>query len=154
MAKTDNRYIQFYTPGSAACKVELRQEQDWAPLPEMRLRPRTLIHVDPVALVGIVVAVCMLVLMAVGIRQLNDSRREVAALEHYVAQLKTEKVALEESYVSGFDPDVIRRQAMDLGMVPMEEVPQTPIQIVIPPQPQEEIPLFERMTTALTNLFA
>ena len=96
---------------------------------------------------------CM-VLMAVGIRQLNDSRREVAALEHYVAQLKTEKVALEESYVSGFDPDVIRRQAMDLGMVPMEEVPQTPIQIVIPPQPQEEIPLFERMTTALTNLFA
>lgn len=156
MAKTDNRYIQFYTSGSAACKVELRQEQEWAPLPEIRIRPRTLVHVDPVALLGIVVAVCMLFFMAAGIRQLNRSRREVAALEHYVAQLKTEQVALQETYTAGYDLDVIRQKALDLGMVPVEEVKQNHIQIVMHQNPAAagEASLWERMTTALTNLFA
>ena len=28
------RYIQFYTPGSTAVKVDIQDEQNWAPLPE------------------------------------------------------------------------------------------------------------------------
>ena len=87
MAKNDNRYIQFYTPGSAAVKVEVQKEQDWAPLPQWHKTPKKVIPVDPVAILGFVVAVCMLVLMAVGIQQLNTARQEVAVMERYVAQL-------------------------------------------------------------------
>ena len=34
MAKDNRRYIQFYTPGSTAIKVDIQDEQMWAPLPE------------------------------------------------------------------------------------------------------------------------
>ena len=34
MAKNNSRYIQFYTAGSAAVKVEVQDENLWAPLPE------------------------------------------------------------------------------------------------------------------------
>lgn len=122
MANGNSRYIQFYSPGSLACKVELRREQEWAPLPEVKVTKKTVIAIDPVAIIGFVVAVAMLVLMAVGIRQLNCSRQEVAVLEQYTAQLTAENNALHEEYTSGYDLENIRRKAMDMGMVPAEDV--------------------------------
>ena len=122
MANGNSRYIQFYTPGSLACKVELRREQEWAPLPEVKVVKKTVIAIDPVAVIGFVVAVAMLVLMAVGIRQLNYSRQEVAVLERYTAQLTAENNALHEEYTSGYDLENVRRKAMDMGMVPAEDV--------------------------------
>ena len=93
MAQMSSRYIQFYTPGTAAVKVQVQDEQKWAPLPELKPEEKKAIYVDPVAILGFAVAVCMLILMAVGISQLNNTRREVAALEHYVAQLTAENNA-------------------------------------------------------------
>ena len=100
MAKKDNRYIRFYTPGSAAVKVEIQDEQTWAPLPDPKPAKKIDIPVDPIAIFGFAVAVCMLILMAVGITRLNVVRREVVTLEHYVAQLSAEHVALEETYAN------------------------------------------------------
>ena len=122
MANGNSRYIQFYTSGSSACKVELQQEQAWAPLPKFRPIKRITIAVDPVALVGFAVAVAMLILMAVGIQQLNQSRREVVALEHYVAQLTAQNNQLAQTYSDSYDLEDIRGKASDLGMVPAEEV--------------------------------
>ena len=105
MAQMNSRYIQFYTPGTAAVKVQVQDEQKWAPLPEPKPEEKKAIYVDPVAILGFAVAVCMLILMAVGITQLNNTRREVAALEHYVAQLTAENHALQETYAAGYDLD-------------------------------------------------
>ena len=121
MAKSDSRYIQFYTSGSAACKVELQQEQAWAPLPKFRPEKRIEIAVDPVAMIGFVVAVAMLIFMAVGIQQLNYTRQEVAVLEQYAAQLTAEKNELSQQYVQGYDLEEIRIKATDMGMIPVEE---------------------------------
>ena len=124
MAKSKSPYVQFYTAGSSAYKVELRQEQEWAPLPKFKPIKRVEITVDPVALIGCVVAVCMLVLMAMGIQRLNQTRQEVAVLERYVAQLTAENTALSQQYAESYDLNDIGRKAQDMGMIPAEEAMQ------------------------------
>lgn len=155
MAKDNSRYIQFYTPGSAAVKVQIQDEQNWAPLPEPKPEKKILIPVDPVAILGFVVAVCMLILMTVGINQLNSARREVATLEAYVAQLTAENHTLEETYAAGYDLNEIRQQALDMGMVPVEEIPQTQIYVTMPrTETVAEPTVWEQTTAFLAGLFA
>ena len=155
MAKNTSRYIQFYTPGTAAVKVNIQDEQQWAPLPEPKPEKRITIGVDPVAIIGFVVAVCMLVLMSVGINRLNDSRREVAAMEHYVAQLTAENQTLTQDYEAGYDLNEVRQKALDMGMVPMEEVPDKHIYVTIPHTQAAENPgLWDQVSTFLASLFA
>lgn len=155
MAKNNSRYIQFYTPGTAAVKVQIQDEQKWAPLPEPKPETKTAIYVDPVAILGFVVAVCMLILMAVGINQLNSARREVATLEHYVAELTAENNALEKTYSTGYNLGDIRQKALDMGMVPVEQIPETQIYITMPlPQTEEPATAWEQVTAFLTGLFA
>lgn len=155
MAKNNNRYIQFYTPGTAAVKVEVQDEQTWAPLPEPKPEKKIAIYADPVSVIGFVVAVCMLVLMTVGIMQLNTARQEVATLERYVAQLTAENYDLEETYSASYNPEVIRQQALDMGMCPVEDIPETHIYITMPQIEQVEEPaIWEQVTAFLTSLFA
>ena len=155
MAKKDNRYIQFYTPGSAAVKVAIQNEDTWAPLPEPKPQKKITIPVDPVAVVGFAVAVCMLILMAIGVTQLNQVRREVVTLERYVAQLTAENHELEVTYAEGYKPERIRQQALDMGMIPVEEVPVSPIYVTLPAvEIVEEETLWSQITTFLTSLFA
>lgn len=155
MAHNNSRYIQFYTPGSAAVKVQIQDEQTWAPLPELKPEEKPVVYVDPVAILGFVVAVCMLVLLTVGVNRLNTVRREVATLEHYVAELTAENHALTETYTAGYDLETVRKQAMDMGMVSADEIPQTHIFVTIPHvQTEQPTGPWERITTYLTSLFA
>ncbi len=155
MAKKENRYIQFYTPGSAAVKVAIQHEDTWSPLPEPKPQKKITISVDPVAVLGFVVAVCMLILMAVGVTQLNQTRREVATLERYVAQLTAENYALEATYRDGYKLERVRQQALDMGMIPVEEVPVSSIYVTLPTvEIVEEETLWSQITTFMTSLFA
>ena len=155
MAKNNNRYIQFYTPGTAAVKVAVQDEQTWAPLPEPKPETKISIYVDPVAIIGFAVSVCMLFLMVVGVNQLNATRREVATLEHYVAKLTAENNTLEETYIAAYKPEKIRREALELGMVPAVVVPESHIYVTLPPVPvAEEVTLWSQVTTYLTSFFA
>ena len=150
MAKSESRYIQFYTPGSVACKVELRQEQEWAPLPQPKVFKRRVIAIDPVAVLGCVMAVCMLALMAVGIQRLNRTRQEVAVLERYVAQLTVENQQLKTQYAEGYDLETVRQKALDMGMIPVEEVPVTQLHIGTEPDTQTQSGLLEERWNAFT----
>ena len=155
MAKNNNRYIQFYTPGSAAVKVEVQDENMWAPLPEPKPAPKINIRWDPVSVVGFVVAVCMLACMAVGIARLNNSRREVAALERYVAQLSAENYELNEKYYNSYNLEEIRLQALEMGMVAAEERPNTHIYVMMPHTETVETPtVWQQAAAFLTSLFA
>lgn len=154
MAKNmSNRYIQFYTPGSTAVKVQIQDENKWAPLPEPKPQPKITIPVDPVALIGFVVAVCMLVMLSIGIHQLNESRREVADMERYVAQLTSENQELTATYKDSYNPEAIRQKALDLGMVPVEEIPVKHIYVTVPLR-QEPVTEQNTFLTFLTDLFA
>ena len=64
--KHDILYVNFYTGGSAAHKIELAPPQprypEPAPEPKARPKQRTVIYVDPLAIVSIAVSVVMLAL--------------------------------------------------------------------------------------------
>jgi hypothetical protein len=155
VAKDNSRYIQFYTSGSAAVKVEIQEEHKWAPLPEPKAAKPVVFHVDPVAIIGFVVAVSMMILMAVGITQLNTARREVATLEGYVSQLNAEYTQLQTTYRESYDLEEVRQKALDMGMVSAESVPVNHIYITMPQIEIVEEPTFWEKTTAfLAGLFA
>ena len=154
MAKLNNRYVQFYTPGSAAVKVQLQEEQFWLPIPEHKQVKKTVIRIDPVSIIGFAVAICMLIMLAIGINQLNAARREVAALEHYVAQLTAEQHALEETYAAGYNLNNVEQQALNWGMIPQEKVLTSRIFISPDYTDLPEPTVWNRVTTYLADLFA
>ena len=155
MAKDNSRYIQFYTPGTAAVKVVIQEEQNWAPLPAPKPQKKMTVAVDPVAIFGFLLAVCMLVLMAIGIQELNLARREVATLEHYVAELTVANQTLEQNYRDGYNADEIRQKALDMGMISVEEAPESHIYVTLPQRKiQQPQSFWEKTTAYLTGLFA
>ena len=155
MAKNNSRYIQFYTAGSTAVKVEVQDENTWAPLPEAKPASKISIRLDPVSVIGFVVAVCMLVCMSIGIMQLNQSRREVAALGRYVAELTAENYGLEQTYHDSYHLEEIRQQALEMGMIPAEESTSTHIYVTLPQaEGVESFTIWERAGAFLASLFA
>ena len=74
-------YVQFYTVGTAAKKVEVAEPKLAEPvfLPA-NVQKRKRIFVDPVAIFGMVVAVCMLFTMFVGIHRLRQVQQDSRAM--------------------------------------------------------------------------
>lgn len=149
----DVQYVRFYTDGSAAKKVAPVAPLKTIKLPKVKKHKRLVIAIDPVAIMGIVMAAAMLVLMTVGVVQLNNSRKELQAMTEYVEALQEEKVSLEQTFSQGYDLEEIQRTALALGLVPKEQVQH--ITIRVPEEQIEEEPgTWERLYIFLTGLFA
>ncbi len=151
--KPDVRYICLYTDGNAARKVEPIAPWNTAKLPRMRKQKKIILRIDPVATVGIVVAVVMFLLMLVGVNRLNAARQEQAFMTQYVEMLRTDNSVLQDTYSAGYNLEEIEKMAMALGMVEKEEAEQI---LIAPEQPEEpEAPGFlDRFFLFLTGLFA
>jgi hypothetical protein len=149
----DVQYIRFYTDGSAARKATPVAPLKTIKLPRVRKRRRITLHIDPIAIGGIVMSVVMLVLMLVGVAQLSATRQELHTMENYVQTLQQEQVSLEATYNQGYDLEAVENTALALGFVPKEQVRHVTIQV---PQVQiQEAPgAWERFCTFLTGLFA
>ena len=155
MAKRPNvEYIRFYTDGSAALKPELVQPKQRETKTAPRKVKRVKLFVDPVAIISILVAVCMLASVLTGFVRLKEARDQVVIMEEYVEDLQAEHTTLARRYESGYDLDKIRQTALALDMVPAEQVPHISVEI---PQQVQEVPqltMWERISTFLTGLFA
>lgn len=117
---SDIRYVQFYTDGSAARQLEIAPRPKKKP--QQRHRPRKqkriVLHVDFVALAGVLVAGVMLILMLSGMASLGRINKEIARLETVLSDLETENLELHQKYRAGFDLDQIREEALEMGMIP------------------------------------
>ena len=149
----DVQYVQFYTRGNAACKVAPVAPMPTAKLPRVKKQKRIVLHIDPVAVAGIVMAAFMLVLMAVGVIQLHNAKQSVATLENQVDTLWEEHRQLNAAYEDGYDILDVEKTALALGMVPKDEVTQIVMQVPVSPQ-EKEPGAWERIYTFLTGLFA
>ena len=110
-------------------------------------------HIDPVAIGGILLSAVMLVLMVVGIVQLRNARAQLQTMEAYVQTLQEENVSLQATFDQGYDLDQIERTALALGLVPKEQVEHVTIRV--PEAVIEETPgAWERFYIFLTGLFA
>ena len=149
------QYVQFYTYGTAARKLEpvVPHQQNKVSLPKPKKIKRKKIYVDPVAILGVVVAICMLIVMATGVDQLKQARAEAVAMEQYVDQLAREHETLVDEYAHSYDIGMIEQTAIALGMVPIDTVHQSTIEISLPPV-EEPPTTWETIGTFLTGLFA
>lgn len=157
--KHDILYVNFYTGGSAAHKIELAPPQPKQPepapaVPKARPRKRTVVYVDPLALASIAVSAVMLVLMVVGLLTLNGAHAQEARMEAYVQGLQEQNALLQAEFDENYDPAAIEEAALALGMVPVEQVEHRTIQVA--PVVEEPAPptFWEQVQAFFDGLFA
>lgn len=153
--RMDIQYIRLYTDGSAALKLEPAVSQN---KPNLNRRPYKVkckkIYVDPVAILSIAVAVCMLVMMCVGFAQLGQAKKQVAVMEAYVDRLQAENERLTMQYQEGYNLEEVRQTALEMNMIPAEQAQYVLIEIPAEPEQPTQVSLWERLGTFLTGLFA
>lgn len=148
------QYVQFYTDGSAARKLAPERSAPKTTLPKPRRQKRKVVYVDPVAILGIVVAVCMLITMTAGVAQYMAIREETAQMEQYLEQLKLENADLSTQYAAGYDLENVEKTALALGMIPAEQAAHVPLPATVQEPEAQPQTLWERIGTFLTGLFA
>lgn len=147
------RYIQFYADGNAARQIELPlQPRKQLPKPRRRKQKKIVLHVDLIAMAGLVVAAVMLILMMTGLAELNAVNKEVARMESYVAQLENEKIQLENTYRESYDLESVRLEALEKGFIPAEQA--KVVSVPVTHAMLEEQPAEHSFWTFLTGLFA
>ena len=147
-------YVQFYTMGSAAQKLEVQKQR----LPEAVIQTavplkRKKVYVDPVAICGMVVALCMLLTLFVGFFHLRQVQRDRVGMENYVIHLQHVNADRKETYCISYDLAEVEKTALALGMVPADQVAHHTIDVTEPVQ-TESISVWEQFGTFLSGLFA
>lgn len=150
----DVRYVQFYTAGSAARKLEIPTPFKTERKPKVRKQSKAVVRIDPLAALGVATAAVMLILMLVGLVRLQAAKQEYAVMEQYVESLQAENKTLQQAYDSGYDIEEVERTALALGMVPAEQVQQIPIQVSVVETEPETVGFWDRVSAFLTGLFA
>ena len=144
--KFTERYVRYYTHGSAAAKLQEKQTA----LPRYKApQKRRPIAFDPVAVAGNAVAILLAVLMVVGFIQVANTTAQVHNLQTRVTTLELEKQMLQERYESGYDLEEVRIAAQSMGMIAAEEAVHVQVQV---PQKQEEVRLMNWWDALLLSL--
>ena len=90
--RTDIQYVQFYVDGSTARKPAQKTQAKHAAAPKSYPRKRKVVVVDPVAIVGVLGVVCLLVALAVGGVQYLFLQHQTQQMQQYMETVE----ALEE----------------------------------------------------------
>ena len=148
----DIQYVSFSTDGSAARKMAPVSPWKIAKLPKIRKNKKIVLHIDPVAIIGIATAVIMLVMMMVGVVQLRQAQQQTATMEAYVESLREENAELMTAYQEGYDLEEVETMALALGMVPNTQV--RTVRMDVPGVAEETSGPWEQVWIFLTGLFA
>jgi hypothetical protein len=154
--KPDIEYInKFYVHGSEAKVMEFKTSQTTpkTTLPKPIQEKKLSIMVDPVALLGLVVAVTMLIVMAVGLVDYRAACLENQAMESYVSELRNDNILLRHTYRNSFDADTVRETALALGMIPASEARTVTVRSVVPVQ-EPQWTWWENLKWQMRMLFA
>ena len=108
--------------GSAAPQIESPGLPEERPVHRTHRRVKAKAAVAPVAVLGLMVVACMLILVVFGYVQLYEATARVSALKSELNSLQQEQVILESLYESSIDLDYVEQRAAELGMaVPTKE---------------------------------
>lgn len=149
------RYVNFYTAGSEAVKFDPKpvRPKTEVKLPKPRRKKRIVLYVDPLATMGICVAVVLLIAMLVGIYSLTAAQKEAAQMQNYVQTLQERNEDLQETYEAGYDLEEIRQIALARGMIPVDQAQTVTVQVT-EPEVQEEPGAWDAFCSFLAGLFA
>ena len=153
--KTEVRYVSFYTAGSAAYQYDPQpiQQKKEVKLPKQRRQKKIVVHVDPVAILGICMAMVLLVSMVVGLTQLSAAQKQANQMQGYVSSLSERNEELRTTYEQGYDPQEIYEIATAMGMIPAEQAQKITIH-VDHMEVAEEPTVWDSIWTFLAGLFA
>ena len=143
------QYVNFYTDGSAARKIAPVRQTPKVVLPAPKKRKRKVVYVDPVAILGILVAVGLLIMMFAGLELLQKEQNKAEKMERYLSYLDEENEKLTQAYHSSYDREEIERTALALGMKYQDQTPNMVIRL--PEAPEQEAP---QKVTLLTHISA
>lgn len=130
--KPDIQYVRCYTDGSSARALQLFPAKCKAALPRKKKNKALVIRLDPLAYAGIAVSVVMLVLMIINCVQLSQLQKQTDAMSSYVDVLKEENARLADTYEKGYDLMDVKKKALAMGMVPMDEVRHISVVVEMP----------------------
>ena len=149
----DIRYINLYAEGSAARVLEPRPRKKRAALPRAPKKRARVIHVDVMAVGGIVMAVALTVTMIFGLCQLRSMNRARDEMESYVCRLRNENSELRYTYENSYDLEEVRKLAESMGYVPADALQS---QDLVIPEVQEapSVPLWQKVADFFRDLFA
>ena len=151
--KYTERYVRFYTVGSAAAKLETVERK--AALPQYKApQKRKPIAVDPVSLLGTAVAVLLAVLMLVGFAQVAHTSAQVRKLETQVMALELEQEQLQQKYEAGYDLNEVRAAAESMGMIPDEDAIRVRVAVPTETMQIETMSWWDSMLLSLRSFFA
>lgn len=136
--KPDIQYIRYYTDGSSARALRLLPAAPKAAPARPKRKKALVIRLDPLAYVGVVVSLVMLVLMVVSCIQLSGIQRKTDTMNSYVDTLKEENARLSDTYHSGYDLRDVEKKALAMGMVPVEEVRRITVSVDTPVETEEQ----------------
>ena len=151
--KYTERYVRFYTVGSAAAKLETVERK--AALPKYKTpEKRKPIAVDPIALVGSVVAILLAVLMLVGFAQVAYTSAQVHRLETQVMTMELEQEQLRQKYENGYDLEEVRAAAESMGMIPVEDAVHVRVEMPAETVRIETLSWWDSVMLSLRQFFA
>lgn len=149
------QYVKYYTQDNTAKRVAPAIPLHTGALPQIKKRKVRRIYVDPVATLGIVVAVSMMIMMIVGMSHLTAERNRLEVMEQQVEMLRQENMDLQAQYDKELNLDEVKEIALALGMVPGREVAHSSIEVELPPvEEPAQVSIWNRIGTFLTGLFA
>lgn len=149
------QYIQFNTYGNTARKIAQAPAARPVALPKARTAQKSkVICIDPVAVLSIAVAICMVLTMTIGIVRLSAAREQAAQMESYAEKLATENEVLKAEYQASYNIEQIEASALALGMIPREQAQTVSIRIAEPQEQIQQVTFWEHLGTMLTTLFA
>lgn len=147
------KYIDFSTEGNAARKFAPVSKKK-AQLPNAKRKTRYVLTIDPLAMIGIALAVCMMIFMGIGMSRLGYAQDQNQQMAQYVQSLSEKNAALREEFNTVCDLEQVRELALALGMIPKMEAPQTGITMYVPEETVETPSLWEQIGIFLAGLFA
>ena len=154
--KPDIQYVhEFYVHGSEARVIELkpRRRAPKTELPKTAPDKTIRIGVDPVALCGIVVAVAMLVMLAVGFTQYIEVCNRNQAAMNQVIELQNRNIEKQMKYEAGYVLSDIEQKAASLGLIPVAEAEVILINPVVPVR-EAEPTVWDNIVWFMDGLFA
>ena len=102
---------------------------------------------------SLLLAVTMLVVMVLGVVQMQDAWKEYDRMERKLETLQTQNMELKQQYRSSYDLDDIREKAVAIGMVPISEV-QTISVMVTHPETEPVRTVWDDVVWFFSGLFA
>ncbi len=111
------RYNEPDYSGNAAPRIDHQGLPEEYAVPQRTRRVKAKTAVAPFAVVGLMVAACMLILVIFGYVQLYEATEYVSRLESQLTSLQEDQAVLESLYEGSIDLNEVELRAAELGLV-------------------------------------